>query len=112
MHPIVRDSAVVPLPDDIAGELPLAYIVKHPQFEGMADSECIEALHSHVNSVFTAHKQLAGGIVFVKALPKSPAGKTKRGEVKQWARSLAEERKAEIKETEKMQVYVFESDSD
>ena len=36
-HPKIRDAAVVGLPDEIAGELPLAFVVKQPGVEITAD---------------------------------------------------------------------------
>jgi 4-coumarate--CoA ligase len=42
-HPDVADVCVVPVPDEFSGELPLAYIVLHPQAAVRAASSMARA---------------------------------------------------------------------
>jgi len=75
-HPNVLDVAVIGVPDERAGELPRAYIVKKSQ-------SLMEAEVNHfLNSKISKYKQLKGGIEFVEALPKSAVGKVLRKELR------------------------------
>ncbi|EHK17163.1 uncharacterized protein TRIVIDRAFT_195155 [Trichoderma virens Gv29-8] len=89
-HPCVADVCVVPIPDDSAGELPLAFIVPSPT--GKAEDERVlkQKIHAFVDSELSEYKRLAGGIEFLEALPKSASGKTKRGEMKERAKKISE----------------------
>ena len=67
------DVAVIGIPHDKLGEAPRAYIVIKP------DSDLQEeTIHSYVEKNAAPYKQLVGGIEFVKAIPKSAAGKILR----------------------------------
>ena len=72
----VADVAVVGVPDQRAGELPRAYIVK--KGEDLTE----EQVKSHVAKVLAPHKQLAGGVEFLNEIPKSAAGKILRKDLK------------------------------
>ncbi|KAH8126482.1 hypothetical protein FP744_10002870 [Trichoderma asperellum] len=111
-HPRVADVCVVPLPHDIAGELPLAFIVRTPAGKDEDERALKQEIHGFVNQELADYKHLAGGIEFLEALPKSASGKTKRGEMKERAKKMADSSKA--RNTPKvLQVYVYEtSDED
>jgi len=70
----VSDVAVIGIPDERSGQVPRAYIVKE---EGLLE----EQVHSYMKEQVSAHKQLAGGVEFVQAIPKSAAGKILRKEL-------------------------------
>ncbi|KAJ8962649.1 hypothetical protein NQ318_001042 [Aromia moschata] len=72
-HPKVRDVGVVGLPDELAGELPLAFVVKR---DGAEVSE--QELQEFVARVVSPQKRLRGGVVFVSEIPKNPSGKILR----------------------------------
>jgi len=74
--PGVLDVAVIGVPDERAGELPRAYVVKADQ---NIQSEDIEG---PVAKALSKHKHLAGGVEFVKEIPKSAAGKILRKDLK------------------------------
>jgi acyl-coenzyme A synthetase/AMP-(fatty) acid ligase len=78
-HPAVADCTVIPVPDDDAGELPKAYVVKsqsvHPE-----DSDALikREIQKHVEKNKARHKWLKGGVEFIDVIPKSPSGKILR----------------------------------
>jgi acyl-coenzyme A synthetase/AMP-(fatty) acid ligase len=69
-HPAVADAAVVPVPDERAGELPKAYVVPARQ---VGEPELIDYVAARV----APHKRIHQ-IAFVEAIPTSPSGKTLR----------------------------------
>lgn len=60
-HPAVADCAVIPTPDDRAGERPKAYVVKSAQSGGLEDSPqlLVRELKKHVEKHKAQHKWLA-----------------------------------------------------
>ncbi|KAF7371122.1 Phenylacetyl-CoA ligase [Mycena sanguinolenta] len=83
-HKDVADVAVIGLPDDFAGELPLAFIVLKPQpasevkSDAQAQKRIRESLFKHVSTSKSSYKWLTGGIQFVESIPKSASGKILR----------------------------------
>jgi acyl-CoA synthetase (AMP-forming)/AMP-acid ligase II len=69
-HPQVRDAAVIPVPDEVAGEIPKAFIVR----EGPIESE---ALLRYVAERVAPFKRIHE-VVFVEQIPKSGTGKPLR----------------------------------
>lgn len=78
-HPSVADCAVIPVPDDAAGEVPKAYVVKS-QSVGLEESEAglKREIARHVEKTKSRHKWLKGGVEFIDVIPKSPSGKILR----------------------------------
>lgn len=67
----MADCAVISVPDDRAGEVPKAYIVR--------SGPCSEKdIQEYVQARKAPHKWIKGGIEFVDAIPKSPSGKILR----------------------------------
>ncbi|UNI24275.1 hypothetical protein JDV02_010035 [Purpureocillium takamizusanense] len=78
-HPFVSDCTVIPVPDDRAGEVPKAYVVKATAAIGSAsDADVVAAISKHVEDHKARHKWLKGGVEFIDAIPKSPSGKILR----------------------------------
>lgn len=75
-HPDVEDVAVIGVPDDIAGELPKAYIV--PRDSSLSK----EDIFQYVSDKVAPHKQLKGGVEFLDSIPKSQTGKILRRELR------------------------------
>ncbi|CAI0423511.1 unnamed protein product [Linum tenue] len=75
-HPSVDDAAVVPLPDEEAGEVPAAWVVK---VKGGKESEedMVKFVASNV-----AHYKKVRVVQFVESIPKSPSGKIMRRLIK------------------------------
>jgi acyl-CoA synthetase (AMP-forming)/AMP-acid ligase II len=69
-HPAVTDAAVVGVPDERAGEVPKAFVVRAAPVTG-------DELMAYVAERVAPHKRL-GAVAFVDAIPTSPAGKTLR----------------------------------
>ena len=72
----LSDVAVIGIPHEKFGEAPRAYVVPK------AGSELTERdVHRFVEENVAAYKHLVGGVEFVKAIPKSAAGKILRKEL-------------------------------
>jgi acyl-CoA synthetase (AMP-forming)/AMP-acid ligase II len=69
-HPDVTDAAVVPSPDEEAGEVPVAYIVP-------AGDVTAESIMDYVAQRVAAHKKIRR-VELVDSIPKSPSGKILR----------------------------------
>ena len=72
----VKDVAVIGVPDERAGEVPRAYVVKAS--EGLTEEEVM----NHVAANLSRHKHLAGGVQFTADIPKSAAGKILRRQLR------------------------------
>ena len=78
-HPSVADCAVIPVPDDRAGEVPKAFVVKSPSV-GLEENDAMVArdISKWVEDHKARHKWLKGGVEFIDVVPKSPSGKILR----------------------------------
>ena len=78
-HSSVADCAVIPVPDDAAGERPKAYVVKSSSV-GIEDNDrmLMRDIAKYVKDHKARHKWLDGGIEFIDVIPKSPSGKILR----------------------------------
>nr|XP_022331327.1 4-coumarate--CoA ligase-like [Crassostrea virginica]XP_022331328.1 4-coumarate--CoA ligase-like [Crassostrea virginica] len=72
-HPAVQDVAVIGLPDEDGGEVPMAYIVKKANQEVSSHD-----ITSFVEGKVAHYKRLRGGVEFIDQIPKSPSGKILR----------------------------------
>jgi ribosome assembly protein SQT1 len=78
-HPAVNDCAVIQVPDEAAGEVPKAFVVKSPAV-GLEENDRIVArqIQKHVEEHKARYKWITGGIEFIDVIPKSPSGKILR----------------------------------
>ncbi|XP_011688647.1 PREDICTED: 4-coumarate--CoA ligase 2-like [Wasmannia auropunctata] len=76
-HPQVKDAAVAAKPDERSGEIPVAFVVKQPGATIIAQD-----LQEFVKQKLSPQKWLRGGVQFVDAIPKNPAGKILRRELR------------------------------
>ena len=82
-HPKVTDVAVIGVYDrDKATELPRAYVVAEGD-----EAELRADIHAWLEGRVANHKRLRGGIVFIKAVPKSPSGKILRKDLRALAQA-------------------------
>lgn len=77
-HPFVADCAVIPVPDDFAGEVPKAFVVKDAGTGTKSDEEIKTIICKYVESHKAKYKWLQGGVEFIETIPKSPSGKILR----------------------------------
>lgn len=73
----MADCTVVAIPDDAAGEVPKAIVVKSPSASS-DDAAVAQSIKKHVEDHKARHKWLKGGVRFVDVIPKSPSGKILR----------------------------------
>jgi len=76
-HPAVKDAGVTGVPDEEAGELPLAFVMKQPE-ANVTEGELI----TYVAGQVSPQKRLRGGVVFVQSIPRTDSGKLLRRKLK------------------------------
>ncbi|KAH0843421.1 hypothetical protein HID58_092030, partial [Brassica napus] len=74
-NPDVVDAAVVPFPDEDAGEIPMAFIVRKPG-SNLNEAQVIDFVAKQV-----APYKKVRRVAFINAIPKNPAGKILRREL-------------------------------
>lgn len=75
-HPSVSDAAVVPMKDEAAGEVPVAFVVKSNKSQ-LTEDEVKQFISKQV--VF--YKRI-NRVFFIEAIPKSPSGKILRKDLR------------------------------
>ena len=92
-HPKVQEAAVVGVsdPSNPGTDLPRAYVVADPK--EISEQE----VKDFVASKLAAHKQLRGGVVFVKEIPTNVVGKYLRRELRERAKKEMGTRLAQAK---------------
>ncbi|KAL7190252.1 hypothetical protein ACSBR2_022519 [Camellia fascicularis] len=78
-HPEIVDAAVVPYPDEEVGQVPMAFVVRHPQ-SNLNEAQVMDFVAKQV----APYKKIRR-VVFVNSIPRSPAGKILRKELKKIA---------------------------
>ncbi|KAL1459655.1 hypothetical protein WDU94_011614, partial [Cyamophila willieti] len=72
-HTDIADAAVIGKPDELCGEVPLAFVVKKPQSNVTSND-----IQAYIEKLVSPQKRLRGGVVFVDAIPKNASGKILR----------------------------------
>lgn len=88
-HPLILDAAVIGIAQN-GTEVPRAYVV-HAPTDGKRLTE--EDVMEHVRSRVSDYKRLRGGVRFVDAVPRSPAGKILRKVVREMRKREEQESK-------------------
>ncbi|XP_021913242.1 4-coumarate--CoA ligase-like [Zootermopsis nevadensis] len=76
----VKGNQVSPteLESILAGEVPRAFVVRHPDYQSLTEADVQEYVEPKVAS----YKKLAGGVKFIDVIPRNPAGKVLRQQLK------------------------------
>lgn len=72
-NPKIKDAGVIGIPDEIAGELPMAFVTKQPDVE-ITEREVKDFVAERISN----SKWLRGGVRFIDEIPKNPSGKILR----------------------------------
>ncbi|XP_061344468.1 4-coumarate--CoA ligase-like 9 [Gastrolobium bilobum] len=75
-HPEINDAAVIPYPDEDAGQVPMAFVVRQPR-SSLSKAEIIDFVAKQV----APYKKIRH-VTFVDSIPKNAAGKILRKELK------------------------------
>lgn len=75
-HPNISDAAVIPIPDEVSGELPRAYVTLKEDDISRHVSE--DEVKEWVKERVAPYKRLEGGVEFISQVPKSASGKILR----------------------------------
>ncbi|XP_059442626.1 4-coumarate--CoA ligase-like 9 [Corylus avellana] len=74
-HPGISDAAVIPYPDEDAGQIPMAFVVRKPG-SNITEAQVIDFIAKQV----APYKKIRR-VSFINSIPKSPAGKILRREL-------------------------------
>ncbi|CAL5370450.1 unnamed protein product [Camellia sinensis] len=77
-HPERVDAVVVPYRDEEVGQVPMAFVVRHPQ-SNLSEAQVIDFVAKQV----TPYKKIRR-VAFVNSIPKSPTGKILRKELRKF----------------------------
>ncbi|KAK3439789.1 hypothetical protein EUGRSUZ_B00137 [Eucalyptus grandis] len=81
-NPDVADAAVIPYPDEEAGQIPVAFVVRKPG-SNITESQVMDFIAKQV----APYKKIRR-VAFISSIPKSPAGKILRRELLNFAASV------------------------
>ncbi|XP_054806854.1 4-coumarate--CoA ligase 1-like [Prosopis cineraria] len=75
-HPFISDAALVPMKDEVAGEVPVAFVVKSQGFNISADE-----IMEYISSKVVYYKRIKR-VFFVGSIPRTPSGKILRKDLR------------------------------
>ncbi|KAM1262949.1 hypothetical protein ACFX13_028678 [Malus domestica] len=75
-HPQILDAAVIPVEDEEAGQIPMAYVVRAASPDGLTEDQVIQFVAGQV-----APYKKVRRVDFISAIPRSPASKILRKEL-------------------------------
>ncbi|KAI9083450.1 hypothetical protein K1719_034664 [Acacia pycnantha] len=74
-HPQIQDAAVIPYPDEEAGQVPMAFVVRQPN-SSLSEADVVDFVAKQVSP----YKKIRR-VLFVSSIPKNAAGKILRKEL-------------------------------
>lgn len=77
----MADVGVIGISDGAGNDLPRAYIVPSKISARVTEKD----IHEFLNARVSTYKQLRGGVVFVKEIPRNMNAKIMRNVLKEWA---------------------------
>ncbi|KAJ3933062.1 MAG: phenylacetyl-CoA ligase [Lentinula lateritia] len=95
MHPSIADAAVIGIPDEYAGEVPMAFVVLQPGAATLVEhdsnyaTELQSSIFQHVVDAKSKHNWLKGGIRFTDVIPRNASGKILRRILREKTRNHA-----------------------
>ena len=92
-HPSVKESAVVPKPDELRGSIVKAYVVLQPGI--VPSAELVKEIQEHVKRELAPYKY-PREVDFIDALPRTDTGKVQRFVLRDSAKAEISNAKAEI----------------
>jgi acyl-coenzyme A synthetase/AMP-(fatty) acid ligase len=85
-HAAVAETAVVGIADEVAGERPLAFIVREPSYAPVTSEDDLRRiLQEHNDLQLPEVCRLQDRIIFIDQIPKSASGKILKRELKKQA---------------------------
>lgn len=88
---------MIPVPDDGAGEVPKAFVVRSDTVSTAASEEELASdIRKHVEEHKARYKWLKGGVEITDMIPKSPSGKILRRLVRDSERDARKARGAKL----------------
>ncbi|KAJ2990375.1 hypothetical protein NUW58_g2983 [Xylaria curta] len=84
------------VPDEAAGEVPKAFVVKSASVAGKSDEDIAREICKYVEEHKARYKWLKGGVEFVDVIPKSPSGKILRRLLKDKEREVRRAKGAKL----------------
>ncbi|KAF8779265.1 hypothetical protein HU200_002946 [Digitaria exilis] len=91
-HPDIHDVAVAPYPDEEAGEIPVACVVRKPRSNQLQAQDVV----SFVQNKVAPYKKVRR-VVFVDCIARSPSGKILRAQLKSFVRTCELHGEAELR---------------
>ncbi|KAG4190812.1 hypothetical protein ERO13_A07G052850v2 [Gossypium hirsutum] len=75
-HPEIVDAAVVPYPDEEAGQIPMAYVVKNPG-SNITEAQIMDFIAEQARKTVAPYKKIRR-VAFITSITRTPAGKILR----------------------------------
>jgi len=99
-HPDVADCAVIGIPDEYSGDVPMAFVTlnvepaKKAAGNRATGDKIKESIKKHVADHKVRYKHLDGGVEFVDSIPKNPSGKLLRRVLREQAKGILAKRQS------------------